>query len=316
MAKTKSENYATHLARTFAIIFTLGAVASPSVLAEDGKFEAFLNQGSFSGVSNARYVPPITNPLFNETPYITTELRPIYIYNDIPNDFITDGGSINVIAAQIRLALTDRLGFIATKDGFVDANFNSILPDTTGFANLSLGLKYALFHNKETHSILTLGAEYEIPLQDIDPAGIELQGAGNGFIDVFAAGATTIGKFGLEANAGINFALDGSDDTSIFHFSGHTNYQLTDQFFPIVELNVFTPIDRGERLGGLLAELDGVDLVNFGSSSRDTTVTGGAGFRYRFNENLIFGFGAEKALTRDDDAILDWRITTDIVWHF
>lgn len=277
---------------------------------------AFFKKGSFAGEENPRYVPPVTNPLFNETPFITTEIRPIYIFNAIPEDFVTDGGEIHVIAAELRLALTDRLGFFASKDGFVDANFDSVLPDENGFANISAGLKYALYHDKATQSILTVGFEYEVPLGDIETGGIELQGAGDGFVDVFVAGATTIGKFGLESNAGFNIAIDGGTDTSIFHFAAHVDYELTPKFYPLVELNVFTPFNDGNRITGPLAGLDGVDLVNFGSSSRDTTVTGAAGFRYRFSKNIIVGFGAETAFTNDSSSILDWRLTSDITLHF
>ena len=35
--------------------------------------------GSFGEDGFARYVPPVTNPLFNETPFITTEVKPIYV---------------------------------------------------------------------------------------------------------------------------------------------------------------------------------------------------------------------------------------------
>src|SRR5215467_14175143 len=47
-----------------------------------------------------RYVPAISNPLFNETPYITTELRPLYLHNDIPSGFITQGGHIDAGAVE------------------------------------------------------------------------------------------------------------------------------------------------------------------------------------------------------------------------
>ena len=85
-----------------------------------------------------RYVAPLSNPLFNETPYITTELRPIYFHQTIPDDFLTQGGDIDVVAIQARLALTDRLGIIASKDGYADIDFDSVLPDEDGFANISV----------------------------------------------------------------------------------------------------------------------------------------------------------------------------------
>ena len=35
-------------------------------------------KGSLGEGRHTRYVPPLVNPLFNETPYITTGLRPAY----------------------------------------------------------------------------------------------------------------------------------------------------------------------------------------------------------------------------------------------
>jgi hypothetical protein len=37
-----------------------------------------LGEGKFK-----RYVPPLAQPYFNETPYITTEARLVYLYNEI-----------------------------------------------------------------------------------------------------------------------------------------------------------------------------------------------------------------------------------------
>ena len=51
-------------------------------------------KGSLAPGKHTRYVPPLANPLFNETPYITTEARPLLIYNDIPDSFPTGRGEI------------------------------------------------------------------------------------------------------------------------------------------------------------------------------------------------------------------------------
>jgi hypothetical protein len=51
-------------------------------------------KGSLGPERHTRYVPPLANPLFNETPYITTEIRPIYIHQRVPKDFLTGGGTI------------------------------------------------------------------------------------------------------------------------------------------------------------------------------------------------------------------------------
>ena len=129
-----------------------------------------LGEGRFQ-----RYIPPLAQPYFNETPYITTELRLVYIRNQIPEGFVTSGGNISIYAAEIWVALTERLGFIATKDGYTDIHFDSVLPDTDGFENISFGFKYALFSRSETEDIITIGIEYEPPTGSLSTASIDLQ---------------------------------------------------------------------------------------------------------------------------------------------
>ena len=169
-----------HCTRIVLLLATI-ALTSPAVAQTfDFDFEGSLGEGRFQ-----RYVAPLANPLFNETPYITTELRPIYFYQEIPDDFLTDGGHINAVAAEIRIALTERLGFIASKDGYAEIDFDEGLPDESGFANISLGLKYALINDPQNETILTAGIEYEPPIGNLRTAGISLQGDGDGLVDLF-----------------------------------------------------------------------------------------------------------------------------------
>lgn len=268
--------------------------------------------GSLGRGGHSRYVPPLSNPLFNETPFITTELRPIVLVNQIPDGFLTQGGDIKVIAAEIRVAITDRLGFIASKDGYADLNFDAVLPDDGGFANLSFGFKYALISEPATGTILTVGAEYEAPTGNIDIAGIKLQGDGAGFVDLFVSGARTFGRWGLEGNAGLNMAVDRDEDTSMLHASAHVDYEMLPGFYPLLELNVFSVIDDAKRTA---VTFEGIDLVNFGATDAGTVVTAAAGFRYIVNQNLIGGVGVETPISDRED-IMDWRIYVDLVLHF
>ncbi|MBL4682932.1 MAG: transporter [Pseudomonadales bacterium] len=280
--------------------------AAQSALAVD--FHGSLGEGK-----HTRYIPPISNPLFNETPFITTELRPIILINEIPDDFVTTGGTIKIIAAEIRVALSDRLGFIASKDGYADIDFDAVLPDETGSANISLGLKYAIFSDPSTGSIFTVGLEYEAPIGTLETGGIDLQGQGDGFIDTFISGATTVGRWGIQGNAGYNKALDDEHDSSLLHLSGHVNYMVNDWFFPTLELNVFTTRAAGERLP---FDFEGIDLVNFGSSNANGTVTTMAvGARFIFNDNMMFGVAYEAPVSNRKD-IMDHRFYFDMVWHF
>ena len=268
-----------------------------------------------------RYVPPVTNPLFNESPFITTEIKPVYIYHDIPNDFITNGGNVNVVALQARAAITDRLGFIATADGYTWLDFNQAVPDEEGFNDITVGLKYALYQDPAAGEILTFGARYTAPVGSLDIPGIELNGVGNGFVDLFATGAKLFDKAQLQGSAGFQIALS-DDNWSFFHGSLHADYEVLPRFYPLVEANVIVPIDGGNRLGNI--NLTGVDIIDFGANDPESILTLAAGARYRFSENVTFGAAFEKSLLENDitgtsgteAGVFDWRVTSEIVIHF
>ena len=273
----------------------------------------FSHKGSMSEGKFKRYVPPLAQPYFNETPYITTEARLVYLYNEIPKGFVTGGGSINIFAAQIRLALTERLGLIATKDGYTILKFDSVLPDSDGFENISFGLKYALFQRPESEEIISFGIRYEPPTGSLSSGGINLQGKGDGFIDYFLTGAKAVNKWGLQGSLGIQQALDTDYNSSFFHWHGHIDYELFNNLFPLIEVNGLKAYDPGNRTG--ISNFEGNDAANFGSTSSTHVVSGTAGFRYRFNNHVILGVGYETALTEQKD-LLEYRTNLDLTIHF
>lgn len=268
--------------------------------------------GSLGPGRHQRYVSPLANPLFNETPYITSEVRPIYFHQKIPGDFLTDGGTIDVVALQIRLALTERLGFIATKDGYANIDFDSVLADEDGFANIAFGLKYALLSQPRGEAIVSVGIRYEAPIGNLETSDISLQGGGNGFFDMFITAAKAFGRLGLQGSLGINLAVDQDHDSSMFHFSFRTDYEVLPGLFPLIELHGFTTVDHGDRTD---ADFEGIDLVNFGSTDSGTVVTFAGGLRYRFNRHLQVGAGYETPVTHRQD-IMDWRVYADLVLSY
>jgi len=281
------------------------------------------------GQGEHKYIPAISNPLFNETPYITTEVRPIYIHHVIDNQHILGtsllGGEVDLVAAEIRVALTDNLGIIATKDGFAWIDFDSTtnaagIEDDEGLANISLGLKYALWNNYEDQSILSVGVEYEPPTGGLsidtplaNPLdNIDLNEAGDGFINVFATGAKRFGKIGMQGSVGGNIAIDNDHDSSLVHYSLHVDYEFTEHIYPMLEFNGFTVVDHGSRtpLG-----IEGVDVFNLGCSDGcGTVLTAAGGLRIRATDHLLLGAGIEKSIARDD--LLDWRSYFDLILHF
>lgn len=296
-----------------AAIMALASASAPADADEifDLEFRGSLGEGGFD-----RYVPPLTNPLFNETPFITTEAKPIYIYHDIPDGFVTGGGNINVAALQLRLALTDRLGFIATSDGYSNIDFNAVLPDDDGPNDVAFGLKYAVLSDPEGGTIATAGLKYTAPAGNLDTAGIALSGVGNGFIDVFASGAQIFGPMQIQGSAGFQVALS-SENWSFFHASAHIDYEVLDDLYPFVEANLFAPIDGGDRItAGPLVNLTGAEIADIGASDPRTYLTLAGGLRYRLLDNAIFGTGIEVNTMNRQDTVFGWRVTSDITIHF
>jgi len=264
-----------------------------------------------------RYVPRITAPIYNESPYITTEAEPIYMYNAMPGSFF-GGGHINVVALQLRYAVTDRFALIATKDGWADIHFadRSPLKDDSGFANVAFGFKYAALYEPESESFITIGLRYEAPSGNLGTSGISLQGGGDGFIDGFVTASGIVkDKIGLQASLGYDGAIDTGHDTSFFHMSVHGDYEVVRNLFGIVEFNMMSAADEGDRTdAAVVGSFEGIDLVNFGNTDPGTVISAGFGARYRISDHVLFGVAYELPLGGRKD-IMDYRVTTDLIIH-
>jgi hypothetical protein len=296
----------------------IAGLSSAPAMAAGLDLAGSLGEGGFS-----RYVPPVTNPLFNETPFITTEVKPIYIYHDLPNDFITDGGNVNVVALQARLAITDRLGFIATSDGYTWLDFNDNVSDDDGFNDIAAGLKYAVLSDPAAGRIFSVGARYTFPVGTLDADGLDLNGFGDGFVDVFATGAQLFGKAQVQGSAGFQIAVS-EKNWSFFHGSLHGDYEILPGFFPLIEANILVPVDGGNRLGVDDLNLTGTDIIDFGADDPETILTLAAGMRFRISDNMIFGAAFEKNVLENDidgtdgteAGVTNWRVTADVTIHF
>src|SRR5215471_13536283 len=82
------------------------------------------------------FIGPITNPVLTKDPRSLTEFRFLFVDDYIPSEHaLFHGGDFQVFGFEVRVALTDRLTFIADKDGFA-----SIHPhaghSTTGSVNI------------------------------------------------------------------------------------------------------------------------------------------------------------------------------------
>lgn len=252
-------------------------------------------------------ISPVTSPTLNEDPRMSTEIRPMYMYTSISDEFVTQGGSYSVIAVQARAALTDRISLIATKDGFVFWRPKHALTNEEGFANVAFGAKGAIWKDDANAFIVTGGLRYETRWGSKDV----FMGRGDGLMNPFLSAAKGIGDFHAQLYAGPRIAISGNDST-FWDTNVHFDYKLGN-FYPLLEWNVIHVLDGGRRLP--IAQ-EGFDLVNLGSkyAGGETVATTAFGLRYRISDYLDLGAAAEFPISQRHD-VIGWRVTTDLIWR-
>lgn len=280
-------------ATTFLAMATFSA-ALPAAQAEDWKDKA---------------ISPVTNPLFFESPLIQSEVRPLAVWHNVDNSFATGGGEVRVFAAQLRYAITDRLAFIATKDGYIDADFPGGA-DPDGWADIAGGLKYALIDDAARELMVTAGLKLEFPTGNTRV----FQGNGDGEWNPFVSAIKGFGNFHVVGSAGVRLPNDWNDETASAHYSLQLDYYTCRWFIPFVAGNGFTVLSEAK---GPALKVEGYDLINFGSSDAKgfTQITLGAGFRSRLHKNVDFGFAYEFGAT-DPKGLFDDRYTVDFIFRF
>jgi Putative MetA-pathway of phenol degradation len=261
-------------------------------------------------------ISPVTNPIYFEDPAIRSEVRPIFMHHRIDSGFPTGADNVNVYAVQFRWAITDRLAFIATKDGYVDTDIEAF-GNPSGWADLAAGLKYAIIDDRANEFILTGGFTVDLPTGSSDV----FQGNGDGELNLFVSTAKGFGKLHLTGHAGIRIPFDNDEESTIFHFNAMADYKLHQYFHPYVAVHGLHVVDSGDgtSFGGVggVVNSEGYDLINFGAPRADgeTFLTVAAGFRSHLTPSIDVGFGYEWAVT-SPEGLFDDRITVDAIWRF
>lgn len=260
------------------------------------------------------FVSPITNPLFFEDPRTLSEIRPIFAHHWIPNNNpVLLGGQAQYFAVQARVALTERLSFIATKDGYIwlDANNPAVIPDNSGWADVAVGLKYNLIRDPSLPLLVSVGGTYSIPCG----SGRVLQGNGDGEFHLFGtAGVGLTQRSHWLSATGFRLPSNSTDGSQMWYWSNHFDYEILDTLYGLVELNWFHWMKSGDRLP---VNFEGGDLFNLGSTgvAGNDIVTLGIGGKKRFGDMNEFGVAYEVPLTERKD-ILQSRLYVDLIIRY
>jgi hypothetical protein len=265
-------------------------------------------------------ISPVANPIYFEDPNITSEVRPIYMYHFLPDTFdfsgghVPLGGQVQVMALQLRYALTDRLAVIATKDGYIEFQPSHTLGHKYGWGDLAAGLKYAVVDDKDKQLLVTPGFTITVPTGSTDVH----QGHGTGIWNIFVSAEKGFDKFHVTGNLGAIVPNDFSQNSSQLHYSLQLDYYTCQWFIPFVAANGYTILSNGNH-NQLPVPLntEGYDLINFGSTAAagTTQLTAGGGFRTRFTQNVDAGVAYEVGVVKPV-GIFDARITADVIWRF
>lgn len=295
----------------------------------DGRYEGF--------------VPPMMHPYLFEDPFITTGLSLWGIWHEFPDDSIMNGGNdvpdelrsggdLWVAAAQARVAITDRVAFIATKDGWVDRNPGlRILDEDRGFTDITAGIKVAAIDDRENRFILSPSLRYQV---DVGDHGV-LQGNGDGVFIPDVSVGWGLDRFHLLADFGGQFPIDTDAQSTSLFYHLHLDYAVHRFVVPFVELGGFHYLDGGD--GSTLLKLrggthidvatatailntdpeEGYDYANIGARgvANENVVAWAVGARFPLHEHLILGVAYERPLTQNKD-VLGQRATVNATLEF
>lgn len=247
---------------------------------------------------------PVGNPLYFESPLIQTSARLLFLHHRFDDNSQLGGGDLTVVAAQVRLALTERLAFIATKDGysFLDAD---ALPEEEGWNDIAFGLKWAFYVDRENDLILTAGARVMVSAGDDDV----LQ-SGVTELSPFLSIAKGFDKLHLMASVTDRVPTNRDNGNNVLQWDIHLDYEILDGIAPMIEIHGLHYLTDGDRTP---LSVGGADYANLGSTdvAGTSVIWAGIGARFKLSPHASLGFTYEYPLTDPEDDIFGDRVTVD-----
>lgn len=286
---------------------TLAAQDAAATTAGNGNWQGFLT--GLQGFE--KFHEPIGQPLYFESPSIETNLRPVYLRHRFADGSTLQGGHVTVYAAQARLALSDRLAFIATKDGYSELE-TGLLGVDEGWNDLAAGLKYAAVVDQQEQFLLTTGIRYQA---ENGHRGVLMGGVDE--VSPFVSAAKGFDRLHAIGGATWRVPFDSGEGNQVFHWDLHLDYDLNPDsdrvVAPVLEVHgvhYLTDGDVGLPIGGL-------DYTNLGSQvAGDFVAWASLGVRLEVAKKVEIGAVYEFALTDKNDDIMDRRVTVDMIFRW
>ncbi|MCG8405685.1 MAG: hypothetical protein MI923_10850 [Phycisphaerales bacterium] len=273
--------------------------------------EPILWKGFLYGDQHFRDKPrPIGSPLYFEDPFINSDIRPLFIWHKFPGGSALRGGQLTVGALQARIALTERLQFMATCDGYSHLE-SPILDDDSGWNDIAVGLKYAMYVDHENDFIVSTGVKWRLSNGHAQTL--------HGNVDELTPFLTAYkghGKWNFMANLAYRLPMEWREGNSSLNWDLHIDYELFENFFPLLEIHGFHYLTNGNRLP---LDIGGLDYANIGSNdvAGQSVFWGTVGFRWNLMDHVSWGVGYGFPLQNpDNNDIYDQRVTSNLILTF
>jgi hypothetical protein len=280
----------------------------------DGRFHndpEILWPGFLTGMRGfEHFYEPIGNPLYFESPFVNSNIRALFLHHNFPENSTLQGGDVTVYAAQARLAITERLALIATKDGYSELD-SGLLPDDEGWNDIAVGAKYAFIVDRENDFVLTGGTRWQWRNGDKEV----LQGLSQE-LSPFIVVAKGFGDLKLIGNFTYRFGLDGGKGNDVAQWDISAAYDLSSVglkgLAPMIELHGLHYTRDGKQLA---IDVGGLDYSNIGANdvAGTSVVWMGVGGRWKLTPQVAIGATYEFSLTDKDEDIMDDRVTLDLI---
>ncbi|QOJ00424.1 MAG: hypothetical protein HRU70_07955 [Phycisphaeraceae bacterium] len=256
------------------------------------------------------FFDPIGNPIYFESPLNNSGLRLIYLHHTFDDKSQLQGGNLNIIALQLRVALTERLGLIATKDGYSMLSTGA-LGDAEGWNAIAGGLKYAFYVDKESDLVVTGGVRYMF-----DTGKDAILQSGVQELSPFVSFAKGWDRFHLMGSLTDRIPLD-DDGNNVLQWDLHADWEFAPQdlpgFAPVLELHGLHYLSDGTRTP---LAVGGLDYTNLGSQfvEGSAVIWAGLGARWKLTPHISVGATYEYPLTNRKADIFGDRVTADVTF--
>ncbi len=258
---------------------------------------------------------PQGNPIYFESPVIDSQIKLIYLWHEFPKKTL-GGGDLNVLAAQVRVALTEWMAIIATKDGYswLDANG---LPEDSGWNDFAAGLKFRLFEDEAAKTIVSAGFRWETH----NGAAEVLQGTSSDDDEIspFISAGKSWDRLHAIAHLGGRIPLDSDRGNHQMVLDLQFSYELLPDSLPgLMPTLSFHAIQYLSNGKGLPVNFGGIDYTNLGTTkvSGKLTAWGDVGLRWNMSQRFSAGVSYGYPISQPNRDIFEQRVTLDFLVKF